>query len=64
LQQIEKSVNDDTDAATKTSITESAASIKACYPSEVLDYYSPDYSKTLLDKINDFQPPSQPVTTA
>jgi len=30
--------------------------INACFPPEVVEYYSPSYSKTLLDKIDEFTP--------
>lgn len=30
--------------------------INNCYPPEIVEYYSPNYSKTLLDKIDEFQP--------
>lgn len=30
--------------------------INGCYPPEIVEYYSPEYSKTLLDKIDEFQP--------
>lgn len=30
--------------------------INACYPSDVVEYYSPNYSKTLLQKIDEYQP--------
>ena len=30
--------------------------INNCYPPEVVEYYSPNYSKTLLQKIDEYQP--------
>jgi len=33
-----------------------AQNINQCYPPEVVEYYSPDYSKKIMDKIDDFQP--------
>lgn len=30
--------------------------INACYPTEIVEYYSPNYSKALLEKIDEFQP--------
>lgn len=30
--------------------------INGCYPPEIVEYYSPNYSKVLLDKIDEFQP--------
>ena len=30
--------------------------INGCYPPEIVEYYSPNYSKILLDKIDEFQP--------
>ena len=30
--------------------------INSCYPSEIVEYYSPNYSKALLEKIDEFQP--------
>merc|ERR1712166_1219457 len=30
--------------------------INNCYPPEIVEYYSPNYSKTLLEKIDEFQP--------
>ena len=32
--------------------------INACYPPEIVEYYSPSYSKTLLDKLDEFKSPS------
>ncbi|KAG5191159.1 hypothetical protein JKP88DRAFT_259642 [Tribonema minus] len=36
-------------------LEEYISAINACYPPEVVEYYSPNYSKTLLDKIDEFQ---------
>lgn len=30
--------------------------INNCYPPEIVEYYSPHYSKTLLDRLEDYQP--------
>lgn len=30
--------------------------INSCYPPEIVKYYNPNYSKILLDKIDEFQP--------
>lgn len=30
--------------------------INKCYPAEIIEYYSPGYSKTLLNKIDEFEP--------
>jgi len=37
-------------------LTEFITQINACYPPEIVEYYSPHYSKTLLDKIDDYAP--------
>lgn len=37
-------------------LTEFIQQINNCYPPEIVEYYSPNYSKELLDKIDDFQP--------
>jgi len=37
-------------------LTEYIQQINTCYPPEIVEYYSPNYSKALLDKIDDFQP--------
>lgn len=37
-------------------LTEFILAINTCYPPEIVEYYSPNYSKKLLDKIDDFQP--------
>ncbi|TMW62858.1 hypothetical protein Poli38472_005476 [Pythium oligandrum] len=37
-------------------LTEYIMEINNCYPPEIVEYYSPHYSKTLLDKLDDFQP--------
>jgi 3-methyladenine DNA glycosylase AlkD len=37
-------------------LTEFIQQINACYPPEIVEYYSPNYSKKLLDKIDDFSP--------
>lgn len=36
-------------------LEEFIVAINACYPPKVVEYYSPNYSKTLLDKIDEFQ---------
>jgi hypothetical protein len=30
--------------------------INKCFPPEIVEYYSPGYSKTLLNKIDEFEP--------
>lgn len=37
-------------------LTEFILQINNCYPPEVVDFYSPNYSKTLLQKIDEYQP--------
>ena len=37
-------------------LTEFITQINACYPPEIVEYYSPHYSKKLLDKIDDYAP--------
>ncbi|KAJ0412870.1 hypothetical protein ATCC90586_002500 [Pythium insidiosum] len=37
-------------------LTEYIMEINNCYPPEIVEYYSPHYSKTLLDKLDDYQP--------
>ena len=37
-------------------LTEFIVQINNCYPPEVVEYYSPNYSKTLLQKIDEYQP--------
>ena len=37
-------------------LTEFIQQINACYPPEIVEYYSPNYSKKLLDKIDDYAP--------
>ncbi|KAF4316815.1 hypothetical protein BBO99_00008429 [Phytophthora kernoviae] len=37
-------------------LTEYILEINNCYPPEIVEYYSPHYSKTLLDKLDDYQP--------
>lgn len=37
-------------------LTEFIQQINQCYPVEIVEYYSPDYSKALLDKIDDYHP--------
>ena len=36
-------------------LAESIRTINSCYPPEILQYYSPDYAGTLLDKIDKYQ---------
>lgn len=40
----------------QTELYEYVQQINNCYPAEIVEYYSPDYSKTLMDKIDEFQP--------
>lgn len=37
-------------------LAEFITQINNCYPQEVIEYYSPNYSKTLLQKIEEYQP--------
>ena len=37
-------------------LTEFITQINNCYPPEVVEFYSPNYSKTLLQKIDEYQP--------
>lgn len=37
-------------------LSEFIQQINSCYPQEVVDFYSPSYSKTLLQKVDEFQP--------
>jgi hypothetical protein len=37
-------------------LTEFITQINACYPPEVVEFYSPNYSKTLLQKVDEYQP--------
>jgi len=37
-------------------LSEFIQQINNCYPPEIVEYYSPNYSKTLLEKIDEFQP--------
>jgi 3-methyladenine DNA glycosylase AlkD len=37
-------------------LTEFIVQINACYPPEIVEYYSPHYSKKLVDKIDDYAP--------
>ena len=36
-------------------LTEFIQQINSCYPPQIVEYYSPNYSKKLLEKIDDFQ---------
>jgi len=36
-------------------LTEFIHQINACYPPAIVEYYSPNYSKKLLEKIDDYQ---------
>lgn len=53
LQEIasELTANDKSQALTGTKIWEYIRGINECYPEEIVRYYSPGYSKTLLDKV-------------
>jgi hypothetical protein len=37
-------------------LTEYIMEINNCYPPEIVEYYSPHYSKTLLEKLDEYQP--------
>jgi 3-methyladenine DNA glycosylase AlkD len=37
-------------------LEEYIVAINSCYPPEIVDFYSPHYSKVLLDKIDEYQP--------
>ncbi|KAF1333966.1 Sperm-associated antigen 6, partial [Globisporangium splendens] len=37
-------------------LTEYILETNSCYPPEIVEYYSPHYSKTLLDKLGEYQP--------
>lgn len=37
-------------------LTEFIQQINSCYPPEIVEYYSPNYSKRLLEKIEDYGP--------
>ena len=37
-------------------LTEFILQINSCYPPEIVEYYSPNYSKKLLERIDDFTP--------
>ena len=37
-------------------LSEFILAVNSCYPPEVVEYYSPNYSKTLLEKIDSYQP--------
>jgi hypothetical protein len=37
-------------------LTEFIQQINSCYPPEIVEYYSPNYSKRLLEKIEDYSP--------
>mmetsp|Transcript_11149 Transcript_11149/g.34292 ORF Transcript_11149/g.34292 Transcript_11149/m.34292 type:complete len:95 (+) Transcript_11149:1597-1881(+) len=37
-------------------LTEFIQQINSCYPPEIVEYYSPNYSKRLLEKIEDYAP--------
>ena len=37
-------------------LSEFIVQINNCYPPEVVEYYSPNYSKTLLQKVDEYQP--------
>jgi hypothetical protein len=37
-------------------LSEFITQINNCYPPEVVEFYSPNYSKTLLQKIDEYQP--------
>lgn len=50
LQEIAAS-NNDTNALTGTKLGESIRSINECYPEEIVRYFSPGYSATLLEKV-------------
>ena len=39
-----------------TPLSESIAAINACFPEEIVKYYSPGYSETLLQRVESFQP--------
>jgi 3-methyladenine DNA glycosylase AlkD len=39
-------------------LSEYIQQINNCYPPAIVDYYSPNYSKTLLDQIDEFEPAS------
>jgi hypothetical protein len=53
LEQIQKLRNDD--KASK--LQEYISTINSCYPPEIVQYYSPDYSDTLLRKLDQFETP-------
>ena len=40
-------------------LSEFITQINNCYPPEVVEFYSPNYSKTLLQKIDEYQPGSE-----
>ena len=37
-------------------LSEFIVQINNCYPPEVVEYYSPNYSKTLMQKIDEYSP--------
>ena len=37
-------------------LTEFIQQINSCYPPEIVEYYSPNYSKRLLETIEDYGP--------
>jgi hypothetical protein len=37
-------------------LAESISEINAAYPSEIVKYYSPGYSDTLLNRLDSFEP--------
>lgn len=37
-------------------LTEHIQTINACYPAEIVEYYSPSYADNLMKKIDEFQP--------
>ena len=39
-----------------TPLSESIAAINGCFPEEIVKYYSPGYSETLLQRVESFQP--------
>jgi hypothetical protein len=53
LQQIQILKSDDGNAK----LQEYISTINSCYPPEIVQYYSPNYSETLLQKLDQFDAP-------
>jgi len=46
-----------------TKLNEFIATINGCYPREIIEYYSPNYSETLLSKLDEYSSSSAVAAT-